>query len=98
MPSENLIPAVDFCTHHQLEISFIQTLQDYGLIKLKVVEGTGFINVDELTEVERLKRLHYDLQINMEGLDAVRNLLHKMQNIQQEMADLKARLRLYEAI
>jgi hypothetical protein len=98
MTPENLIPATDFCSHHQVEVSFIQTLQDYGLIELKVVEGTGFINAEELTEVERLKRLHYDLQINMEGLDAVRNLLQQMQNIQQEIADLKARLRLYEAI
>lgn len=95
MQPENLIPADVFCAHHHIEVSFIQSLQEYGLLEITTVEGKRFISEEQLNEAEKLKRLHYDMHINMEGLDAIRNLLHQMQHLQQEMMNLKNHLRLY---
>ena len=96
MQPENLIPADVYCTHHQIEVSFIQSLHEFGLVELTTVEGTQFIPADQLGEVERLKRLHYNLYINMEGLDVVKTLLHQLQSLQQKVTALQAHLRLYE--
>jgi len=96
MADEILIPATDFCIHHNIEVSFIHSLQNHGLIELTTVESTGFINESQLQEIEKMIRLHYDLHINFEGIDAIRHLLDQIQNLQNEMTSLRNRLRLYE--
>jgi len=41
-------------------------------------------------------RLHFDLHINLEGLDAVYHLLQRVENLQSEITSLNNKLRLYE--
>ena len=43
-----------------------------------------------------MMRLHYELDINMEGIDAISNLLLKIDNLQQELTAAKNKLRLFE--
>ena len=96
MQAENLIPASEFCLHHYIEISFIYSLEDYGLIVTKQMEGTCFIDAAQLAELEKLVRLHYDLHINLEGIDAIRHLLQQLETMEGEIVNLKNRLRFYE--
>ena len=96
MASQNLISATEFCRHHNIEVSFIDSLQDFGLVEITTVEGSGFIDEDQLEELEKMIRLHYDLQINLEGIDAIRHLLEQIQNMQSEITILKNRLQIYE--
>jgi hypothetical protein len=98
MADENLIPASEFCSRLNIEISFIQSLQEYGLIQITTIEGSGFIEEGQLEEIEKMVRLHYDLQINLEGLDAIHHLLEQMKDLQHQMTSLKNRLRLYEQV
>lgn len=93
---ENLIPASIFCSQHRIEVSFIHSLQDYGLIETTTTEQEVFLQADQLQEIERLMRLHYDLHINLEGIDAVTQLLKRLEKMQEELTYLKNRLRLYE--
>lgn len=93
---QDMIVAAEFCTHHNVEYSFISTLNEYGLIEVTTVEETRFIPCDELPKLERLVRLHDELDINLEGLQAISYLLQKIENMQQEIMHLKNRLRLYE--
>ena len=98
MQKENLIPANEFCLHHNIEISFISSLQDYGLIECIIIDDNPFIAASQLTELEKLLRFHYDLDINLEGIDVIIHLLNRLKSMQEEMAVLKNRLRLYETI
>ena len=50
-----------------------------------------------LSFLEKLVRLHYHLDINVEGIDAITNLLQRMANMHHEILQLKSRLQLYEA-
>jgi hypothetical protein len=97
MANEKLIPAQEFCIHHNIEISFIDSLQEYGLLEIHTMEGKGYIDEEQLEEVEKIVRLHYDLNINLEGIDAIRHLLQQMHSLQHDLATLRNRLRLYEA-
>ena len=92
-----LISANDFCIHHQIEISFLHSLSDYGLIEITPVENEIYLHPEDVMRVEKLVRLHYDLHINLEGVDAIHHLLEQMENLQEEMLRLKNRLRLYES-
>ena len=96
MSFETLIPATDFCFHHRIEISFLQSLQDYGLIEMTTENEACFLHPDQLGSLEKFVRLHYDLHINLEGLDVVHRLLQRMDDLQKETARLRNRLQFYE--
>ena len=86
MQKENLIPAGEFCLHHNIELSFIYSLQEYGLIEITTNQEGTFLSANQLNELEKLMRLHYELDINFEGMDAIINLLKKLQATEEEVA------------
>jgi hypothetical protein len=90
------VSAKEFCTHHQIEFSFIHSLHEYGLIECDASEKDYFLPQDQLERLEQLVRLHYDLHINLEGLDAIHHLLERIESMQRDIAALQNRLRLYE--
>jgi hypothetical protein len=96
MENENMISAIEFCECHHIEISFIDSLKETGLIELATVEETPYIMESQLHDLEKIVRLYNDLDINLEGIDAVINLLKRMDDMQHEIIFLKNRLRLYE--
>jgi chaperone modulatory protein CbpM len=96
MQRHPLIPADQFCTQHNIELSFISTLHENGLIEIVTVEQTQFIPEAHLPELEKLIRLHYELDINLEGIEAITYLLQRVERLQNELKAIKNRLRLYE--
>lgn len=96
MENEHLIPAGQLCENYKVELSFITALTEYGLIEITTVEGTPCIDKTQLKDLERMIRLHYELDINMEGIDAISHLLRRVDTMQEELKTLKNRLRFYE--
>ena len=96
MQTDDLVAVQQFCSSHNLEASFIQTLQQHGLIEITTIEETVYLPVSELPYAERIVRLHHELGINIEGIDAIKHLLQRMENMQQEIMALKNKLSLYE--
>ena len=98
MENEQLISIQQFCTYYEIEFSFIESLYDHGLIEIITVEETRFIHPDKMGNLEKMVRLHHDLNLNIEGIDVVSNLLQKINEMQKELTILKNKLRLYEDI
>jgi hypothetical protein len=98
MENEDLIPADIFCSHYQVSYAFISQLNASGLVQLTSIEEKSFLPVSELQKVEQLLRMHYDLDINLEGLEAITHLLDRVKQLQGEVLLLKNRLRKYESI
>jgi chaperone modulatory protein CbpM len=96
MKTDNLIPVNDFCIYHNVEYTFIDHLQEAGLIEITVVNQTTCIPANEIQKIERLTRLHTQLEINEPGILVIDNLLDKVEGMQHEIARLRSRLRLYE--
>jgi len=96
MPKAAMIPLQTFCIHHHIDLAFIHSLQRFGLIETVTVEETSFIPEDKVNELEKLVRLYHELDINLEGLDVITHLLERMKQMQEEIAELKDRLSLYE--
>lgn len=97
MDTQEFIPVAIVSSQYGVELSFIRSLHEYGLIEITTVNETAYILKDQLTEAERLIRLHQDLQINIEGIDAVSNLLIKIKEMQHEIISLKNRILFYES-
>lgn len=77
------------CMHYSIETSFVQQLNEHGLISLIQTEDTTFIAYEQLTDLERYIHLYYDLEINMAGLDTIRHLLHRVQLLQNKVRELQ---------
>ena len=71
MQTDHLIPTSHFCMQHNIDSSFISMLHENGLIEIMKIEESSFILEDHLAEIERMIRLHYDLDINIEGIEAI---------------------------
>lgn len=96
MENEKLVPVEQFCTHYNIEFSFINSLTEFGLISITCIEETPCIHHDQIRDLEKLIRMHYDLDINLEGIDAISHLLKRVDTLQSELTTLKNRLLLYE--
>ncbi len=97
MQTENLITVEECCINYNIEISFIYSLQQTGLVEITRIEEIEFIDVQQLQQLEKFMRFYYELGINLEGIETINHLLERINNMQDEIIRLKNRLRLYES-
>lgn len=97
MQKKYLIAIDEFCINHNIDVSFINSLQQTGLIKITTIEESEFIDARQLLELEKYVRFHYELDINLEGIETITYLLEKINTLQHEIGTLTNRLRLYES-
>jgi cytochrome c peroxidase len=71
-------------------------LQDAGLIEITIIKEAEYIHESQLNELEKIVRLYYEMDINLEGIETVIHLLQRINDMQNEITLLKNRLRLYE--
>lgn len=89
----DLIIVSDYCDKCHIEPSFIDLLQEGGLIDIQTEGGERYLLFSQLPDVERYSRMYYDLSINMEGIDAIHHLLERISEMQCEINRLRNRLR-----
>mgnify|MGYP002631816609 FL=1 len=97
MNETHLISAQTLCSHYNIEVSFVNALNELGLIRIEIIEQNQFIHQDQITDLEKIVRLHNELNVNLEGIDVVFNLLEKEKQLRDELNTPKNRLRLYES-
>jgi pyridoxine 5'-phosphate synthase PdxJ len=97
MKKKDMIPANEFCVHHNIAISFISLLHENGLIQVTTIEDTRYIHKNQLSELERIIRLHCELDINIEGIETITHLLKRINELQNENTKLKTRLGILES-
>lgn len=90
------ISITEYCDHYRVQQEFIESLEECGIIELATEGPQKFIDQDQLAELERYRILHFELQINIEGIDAIRHLLQRQQSLVREVEILRSTLRLYE--
>jgi hypothetical protein len=96
MEKHNFISVLELCNHYKVEVSFFEQLNDVGLIEIEIIQQKPYLREETIGDVEKMVRINQDLNINIEGIDAVFNLLEKMDQLQHKMNMLHNRLRLYE--
>ena len=96
MQEHELILAQEFCTHYQVEMNFIHSLQEFGLVEVISNEGNDYVSADRLNELEKMIRLHYDLNVNIEGIDVILHLLEQLDEAQREANELRNQLKFYK--
>jgi DNA-binding transcriptional MerR regulator len=73
----------EFC---HLEVQIIRQLRDAGVIRGVDVAGEGQrYGNEELALLRRVRRLHYDLGINIEGVEVILRLYERLEALQREV-------------
>ncbi len=98
METQGYIAVELFCKQYCVDVSFIFSLQHFGLIEIEQRNEQHLIPLSQLAEVEKILRLQNDLHINTEGIDVALHLLQKIDNLNKEINLLKSRLKLYEEL
>ena len=96
MQIENLTAVDIFCLHHNIEVSFVNSLQKTGLIEITIINEINYVDAAQLQKLEKIILFYYELDINLEGIETVNNLLQKIYFMQNEIIALRNRLHLYE--
>lgn len=89
-----LIIIQEYCRQSRIEPDFVIQLESEGLIEITVIEGESYINTSQLRSLEQYASWYYDLSVNVEGIDIIKNLLDRMDDMQSEISRLKEMLRL----
>jgi len=92
MKTTDLILIQQVCKHHQVEFSFIHSLQELGLVEVVVFEDCEYLPQNQLKDVEKMIRFYRELNINIEGIDAIYHLLKRIENLEIELLNAKNKL------
>ena len=96
MAREKYILVRLFSEQTKIEDDFLKNLHEYGLVTFEERGEELFIDESDISEIEKLFRLHHDLGINYEGLDALNQMLKRIYKMEEEMNSLRKKLGLYE--
>lgn len=97
MQPDSLLSVQMFCTYHHVELAFVQTLEQRGLIQTVTFEETLYIDPEQVGQLEKFVRLHQDLAIHADDLDVVSELLERIDGLQRQVTQLQNRLAFYES-
>tara|TARA_R110001583_G_scaffold123082_1_gene274445 strand:+ start:67057 stop:67329 length:273 start_codon:yes stop_codon:yes gene_type:complete len=89
MNKENFILLNKICVYHNVEMSFFNNLNEMGLIEIITIKQFQYIHQDKIADIEKMIRIHYELNVNLEGIDIVLNLLQKIEDLQNELITAK---------
>ena len=91
-----LIDARQFCVSHAADLSFIRSLHESGLLEITIIEEAVFIPASQLSQLEKMVSFYYDMDINLEGIEALSQLMAQVEAMQERIRLLQNRLRFYE--
>lgn len=96
MSLTGFISVTDLCTGHNISNDLLIELKEYELLDIVEKQNQWYIRLTELPRVEKILRLHIDLDINLEGVEVIAQLLDRINVMQNEIIRLQNRLRIYE--
>lgn len=80
----NRISREELVRIYNVEISFFDSLQESGLVKTENEAETTYLLFEELPAFEQFANWHYDLEVNLPGLEVIHHLLMKLEKLQAE--------------
>jgi len=95
MATNKLVAAKSFCLHHKIRYEFITQARDHDLIEVVTENKACYIPYEQLEKLEKMVRLHHELEINLEGIQAIMHLLDQLNQKEKELAKMKNMLAFY---
>ncbi|MVZ63343.1 chaperone modulator CbpM [Sphingobacterium humi] len=82
---KTLFKVIDICRSGRIEHTFIQELHQNGLIEIIIQEEQEFIEEEQIPQIERFSNWHYELELNVQGIEVVQHLIDRIEKLQEEI-------------
>lgn len=79
----------DICNSNKIEISLVKQLHENNLIKIVILDTHEFIHEDELIYLEKYANWYYELELNIQGIEIVKNLVDQIKYLQDEIKNIR---------
>ena len=83
---------------YEVEETFIDSLAELGLVRLTGDGDERFGEYADLEQLEQFIRWHHDMDINVEGIEALHHMLMRVKLLQAEIDSLKNELQFYRSL
>ncbi|NPA07572.1 MAG: MerR family transcriptional regulator [Chlorobi bacterium] len=77
---------------YNVEITFFDELVNSGLLNIHTENEIRYVMYEDLPMFERFTNWHYDLEINLPGLEVIHEMLKKMEDLRQRNRELMNKL------
>lgn len=74
---------------YDVEITFFDSLEEAGLLKTETENNIKYLMFDELSTFEKFTNWHYDLEVNLAGLEVIKHLLDQLERLREENLTLR---------
>jgi restriction endonuclease S subunit len=73
---------------YNIEITFFDELEECGLLRTETDNEVKYLYYEELPAFERFVNWHYDLEVNLPGLEVISHLLEQIDALRAERRTL----------
>ncbi|KQT21606.1 MerR family transcriptional regulator [Chryseobacterium sp. Leaf405] len=77
---------------YKIEVTFFDELVNSGLLNIQTENEIRYLMYEDLPNFERFTNWHYDLEINLPGLEVIHEMLQKMNDLRQKNRELMNKL------
>ena len=77
---------------YKVDISFLEALEESELLHPEKENNIKYIIYEELSQLERFMNWHYDLDVNLPGIEVMHHLLEKVETLQRKNEELLRKL------
>lgn len=85
---QNRISREELVRIYNVEITFFDSLEEAGLVTTELEDEVKYLRYDDLGYFEKFANWHYDLEVNLPGLEIIHHLLQKMEALHRENRQL----------
>ena len=93
---ENKISREEIIKIYKVEVTFFDNLEECGLLQTFEENNTKYLLFEELNNFEKFANFHYDLEVNIPGLEVIHQLLQQINALKNEKLQLQNRAKLPE--
>ena len=77
---------------YNIEITFFDELVDSGLLNIQTDDEIRYLMYEDLHVFEKFTNWHYDLEINLPGLEVIHEMLSRMEDLKKRNRELMNRI------
>lgn len=81
---QNRISREELVEIYKIELTFFDSLEESGLLETEYENDIKYLRYDDLSSFEKFANWHYDLEVNLPGLEIIHQLLHQVELLQSE--------------
>jgi len=82
-----------FCEYHQIDRSLVEAFFEFGLLEAREERGEQYLTDEDIEPLETMLRLHTELGINLEGIEAIMHMRRRIRHLQQRLHELEYELK-----